>query len=297
MPKRSVWSGVSSGPEQAPGWWFAILEHVRSDTLYSEYVASSSVIAELRKEPLYRLALAHARATPPPAPTAPTANTLRRLRTNTLLHGAARMREAVVATSRPCEEVGSDLAGGRAVVPYATLPISRPANWQKTGVRIDTLCHACSNVVGYDDRNSLVVSECLKRVYCCADCQERDAPMHAADSALTMAIASSVVSKWKARRSWPFTTVRVDTDGRRARSLPVDSRVLLGATSICEKSTLAHGLTTEEALVVDLVPALFQELVHGTVHADDEARKKRELEEVRKTRVHSTLQRICDEMI
>lgn len=104
MPQRAVWNGIAPRSEVAPDWWYAILSHVKSDAVYSEYVASSSAVAELRREPVHRRALAHARSATPPTPIAPSSHTMLRLRTNTLLHGAARMRETVLTTSRPLGE-------------------------------------------------------------------------------------------------------------------------------------------------------------------------------------------------
>lgn len=179
-------------------------------------------------------------------------------------------------------------------MPRTTLPLSRVGTWPKIGVKIDTLCHVCEAIVAYEERQRVVMCPCMSRVYCCAECQQRDTPLHATDCVSTVAVASGVVAKWRRRNDWPFASVRVDVDGGKAKSLPLDCRVLLGATSIRERSTLSDDLTAEEICCVETVPGLVQELCHGTVNADNEARKKAEKREVDRTTIHSVLQRACE---
>ena len=62
--------------------------------------------------------------------------------------------------------------------------------------------------------------------------------------------AASIVKKWRARRSWPFTATGVH-DGTKVRSLPLDIRVALAMSSPFERTTLAVGLDAAEIAFSD----------------------------------------------
>ena len=173
------------------------------------------------------------------------------------------------------------------------MPINLPKNWADLHVDADVLCHCCPKITPFADRMSVVVSVDLARFYCSSACRDVDAVEYAPVAAANVIKAASIVKKWHARRSWPFTTTGVH-DGTKVRSLPLDIRVALAMSSPFERTTLSVGLDAAELSYCDQFWPIVQEVGH-TVLFDDQARRKRaEDAEILSTKTHGALKRARD---
>ena len=130
------------------------------------------------------------------------------------------------------------------------MPINLPKNWADLHVDADVLCHCCPNITLFADRMSVVVSVDLARFYCSSACCDADSAEYAPVAAANVSKAASIVKKWRARLSWPFTATGVH-DGTMVRSLPLDIRVALAMSSPFERTTLSVGLDAAEVAFSD----------------------------------------------
>ena len=221
----SSWSDPPPSFTSPPPWWSRLLDAVASETLYNEYIASASNIAELRKVPEHCRALAWARAAEPPLIVAPSEKTLRRLRANVIICTAGKNDSRITATSRETADIPDGL--GDNLVEMNEMPIARVSHWSKLYVQVDVLCHACDTVVKFEDRANVVLSDDLARAYCSHQCSTKDAETYAAASVENLAIANKIVNRWRRLRMWPFCVTCVRENGK-IKSLPLDIRVALG---------------------------------------------------------------------
>ena len=284
----SMWPDSTDSKDLPPPSWVKLLDHVHNNTMYQEALQSASNIALLIREPVYRRAFAWARAEVPTLVSAPSPQTLRRLRANTMLKKAAEDGVALTVTSRELCDVDPELRDK--VVRSNEMPINLPKNWDQLHVVSNILCHCCPKITPFADRMSVVVSVDLARFYCSSTCCDMDAVEYASEAAANVLTAASIVKKWRARRSWPFTVTGVH-DGTKLRSLPLDIRVVLAMSSPLERTNLAIGMDAAELSFIDSYWPVAQEIDHTVLYEDQARRKHAEDAEIMSTKTHGAMKR------
>ena len=284
------WYGSTESSEVAPNWWLRLLDCILTDSLYQECLQSASSLVALRRVPIYRRALAWARASPPPPISSPSPQTLARLRANQQIRAASEQNTTLVCTSRALSHVPDELRDR--AIHLSSMPISRPVHWEKLNVNVDILCERCDDILPFKERHRSVLSADLTRLYCCDDCHSVEAVAYSAACSKNVAIANRIIEHWQASPSWPFTTIAVK-DGLRVCCLPLDSRVALGMTMI-ERTSLAVGLDPEQTEFLNGSWMCLQEILNSVLVLEEQERQRRNAIEVARTKFHSTLQRAVE---
>ena len=287
------WYGSEKEPSDAPpDWWLRLLDTVASPTLFQEISQSADSVCTLRKVPVYQRALAWARAEPPPPlTTAPSSQTLNRLKANSAIRAASEAGKTITVSSREPDDVAAELRDE--VLQANTMPIARPSQWLRLHVDADVLCHVCPRIVPFEDRHAVVLSKDITRLYCSPECCDADAVTYAAESRCNMERAARIVDKWRRRSSWPFCVIAVN-EGGKTRSLPLDIRVALGMSCFVGRTNLSTGLDADECDFIDRCWMLAQNLTHDRIFEEQSLRKRAELHEIERCKVHGMLQKAVE---
>ena len=125
------------------------------------------------------------------------------------------------------------------------------------------------------------------------ECCDADAVTYAAESRRNVERAARIVDKWRRRRSWPFCVIAVN-EGGKTRSLPLDIRVALGMSCFVGRTNLSTGLDADECDFIDRCWMLVQSETHDRIFEDQSLRKRAELREIERCKVHGMLQKAVE---